>query len=197
MPNKTKSNTNILFDMMEDKSVSVREQWEVNGFERLSQPIHCVCGHKLRKFSFTIHNTLTGETISPLGSGCIKKIENKTLTTEVNTLIGTTNNITNNTTAPCLVKHCTNTTPSNKRYQLCTECKPKCMRAGLDTPKVGESRETFDSILRTNPKLAEWLLRNHFMFKELPDTHKYCKTNNFRRAYAYNELDHYHPDRDT
>jgi hypothetical protein len=186
------NNTQDLTQLMEEKSVPVSEQWEVSGYERINEPRHCVCGHKLRKLSFTIRNTLTGKTISPLGSGCIKKIENRTLTTEVNKLLASKAP----TRIPCRVKHCTNTT-TTKRYQMCTDCKPKCMPAGLERPKVGENRDTFDSIIRSNPKLAEWLLGKHFQFKELPESHGFYKTNNYRRAYAYNELEHYHPNRDT
>jgi len=55
----------------------------------------------------------------------------------------------------------------------------------------------FDTIIRSNPKLVVWLLKNHFKFKQLDESHGFYKTNNYRRAYAYNELEHYHPNRDT
>lgn len=186
------NNTQDLTQLIEEKSVPVCEQWEVSGYERLNQPKHCVCGHKLRKLSFTIRNTLNGNTISPLGSGCIKNIGNRALSTEVNKLLATDAPV----RKPCRVEHCNNTVTS-KRYQMCTECKPKCTPAALEQPKVGENCDTFESIIRSNPKLAEWLLNKHYMFKQLDKSHRFYKTNNYRRAYAYNELEHFHPNRDT
>jgi hypothetical protein len=53
---------------------------------------------------------------------------------------------------------------------------------------------TFDSFVRTNPKAVDWMLNNYHKFELRDSTDPYYKTNNYRRAYASNELAHYHPD---
>ena len=182
-------------------SVPIQEQWELSGFERLDRPTHCLCGHRLKKFSFTIRNTQNGNTLGPIGSGCITKIGVPLLTDTITKLMTPTTPpkpkptkrpVT--PTRPFLVAHCTAIT-DDPRYQMCSTCKPKCMRAGLDRVKTKSGlNDTFDNVVRTNPRVVEWLMQNHYQWDKKDTTDPYYKMNGFRRAYAINELTHHHPE---
>lgn len=53
-----------------------RREWEIVGCEiDETHSATCVCGKEGLRYVYTIANTETGETLSPIGSSCIKKYE--------------------------------------------------------------------------------------------------------------------------
>lgn len=61
-----------------------RREWEIVGCE--VDEIHsatCVCGKEGLRYVYTIANTETGETLSPIGSSCIKKFEQSDMDEEL------------------------------------------------------------------------------------------------------------------
>lgn len=53
-----------------------RREWEIVGCEvDETHSATCVCGKEGLRYVYTIANTETGETLSPIGSSCIKKFE--------------------------------------------------------------------------------------------------------------------------
>lgn len=61
-----------------------RREWEIVGCEvDETHSATCVCGKEGLRFVYTIANTETGETLSPIGSSCIKKFEQSDMDEEL------------------------------------------------------------------------------------------------------------------
>ena len=61
-----------------------RREWEVVGCEvDETHSATCVCGKEGLRYVYTIANTETGETLSPIGSSCIKKFEQSDMDEEL------------------------------------------------------------------------------------------------------------------
>ena len=188
-------------------SVSIADQWEVSAthFHTPANPSKCLCGKRLTKRSFHITNRFNDATVGPLGDNCLNKMRCRTLTHHTITTPTMTIPTTPYKPAPapapappppptCRVLHCTYPPTADRRYQFCAQCTHKCMRAGGDIIKMSGTKGTFDSFARSNPRAVDWLLANHTGWRLNEPTSSYYKLNNYRRAYAANELAFYHPD---
>lgn len=61
-----------------------RREWEIVGCEvDETHSATCVCGKEGLRYVYTIANTETGETLSPIGSSCIKKFEQSDMDEEL------------------------------------------------------------------------------------------------------------------
>lgn len=61
-----------------------RREWEIVGCEvDETHSATCVCGKDGLRYVYTIANTETGETLSPIGSSCIKKFEQSDMDEEL------------------------------------------------------------------------------------------------------------------
>lgn len=61
-----------------------RREWEIVGCEvDETHSATCVCGKEGLRYVYTIANTETGETFSPIGSSCIKKFEQSDMDEEL------------------------------------------------------------------------------------------------------------------
>lgn len=61
-----------------------RREWEIVGCEvDETHSATCVCGKEGLRYVYTISNTETGETLSPIGSSCIKKFEQSDMDEEL------------------------------------------------------------------------------------------------------------------
>lgn len=61
-----------------------RREWEIVGCEvDETHSATCVCGKEGLRYVYTIVNTETGETLSPIGSSCIKKFEQSDMDEEL------------------------------------------------------------------------------------------------------------------
>ena len=190
-------------------SVSIADQWEVTAthLHTPANPSKCLCGKRLTDMSFHIINRFNDATVGPLGRNCLNKMRtltHHTITTPTMT-IPTTPYTPPPAPAPapapapppppptCRVLHCTNPPTADRRYRFCAQCTLRCMRAGGDTIKMSGTRGTFDSFVRSNPRAVDWMLENHKGWKQNEPTSSYYRLNNYRRAYAANELAFYHP----
>jgi hypothetical protein len=195
-------------------SVSISDQWEVHETRLVAKgtSIKCICGKPIRKVTYYIQNRFNDEKVGPLGPECVNKMKSDSL--RHHPFVEPTMSITTTpyvppappppTPAPtpppapapaqCRVIHCKNTATTDKRYQFCTRCEPVCMRAGGNIVSMSNTRGTFDSFARTNPRAVVWMLEKHKQWKQNDRSSPYYHANNYRRAYAANELDFYHPD---
>ncbi len=195
-------------------SVSIADQWQVH--ETRTSPrgksVKCLCGRKITNLSYFIKNRFNDAVVGPLGPECVGKSKCESLTTHTITsptmVIETTPYTPPSTPSPppskpsppastpvsCSVIHCKHKATNDKRYRFCETCTPKCMKAGGDIINMSNTRGSFDSFLRSNPKAVNWMLNNHNKFVLNESSSPYYKINNFRRAYAFNELAFYHPD---
>ena len=202
-------------------SVSIADQWQVH--ETRTSPrgklVKCLCGRKITNLSYFIKNRFNDAVVGPLGPECVDKAKCESLATHTitsPTMVIETKPYTPASSPPaspppaspppsprksrpssvpvaCRVLHC-KYKASGKRYRFCNACKPKCLKAGADTITMNKTVGTFDSFVRTNPKAVDWMLQHYHKFELRDATDPYYKTNNYRRAYAANELSHYHPD---
>lgn len=61
-----------------------RREWEIVGCEvDETHSATCVCGKEGLRYVYTIANTETGETLSPIGLSCIKKFEQSDMDEEL------------------------------------------------------------------------------------------------------------------
>lgn len=61
-----------------------RREWRIVGCEvDETHSATCVCGKEGLRYVYTIANTETGETLSPIGSSCIKKFEQSDMDEEL------------------------------------------------------------------------------------------------------------------
>lgn len=88
MPEQNKYIKTLIKDIIDNSDsnewYSAVEEWEISDIEEDEQLEHsCICGKEHIRYLFTIENQLNGNTLYPIGSSCIKKLERDDLKDEV------------------------------------------------------------------------------------------------------------------